>query len=213
MHSLFRRKTYAALKKINLSGSIIDLGGTHNADYHKIIGGSFTISTINIEPTANPTIVADLEQPLKINDAAYDGAILMNVLEHIYHHQQLVNETWRILKPDGIALGVAPFLFPIHPSPNDFFRFTDHALEKIFSDAGFIDIKVTPIGAGVMKTRHLMIGRLLPRFASAILEIPLSWYAELTDILLSKIARIADKNYSSDFYPLGYLIEAKKPKI
>lgn len=210
MLSIFRRATYKLLTSETLHGSVLDLGGGKVAEYHKLIKGDFTTVSLNIDVDAKPDIVADLEQPLAIPDAHYDGAILMNVIEHVFNYQQLLNETFRVLKKEGSVLIVVPFLFPIHPSPNDYHRFTDQALKKLLENIGFSSIKITPIAPGIMKVRHLMISRHIPHKINTLLETPLSFVANTLDNALERITKKSRKGYNANHYPLGYLVTAKK---
>lgn len=210
MLSIFRRSTYQLLQSETLHGSVLDLGGGTTAEYHNLIKGNFTTTSLNIDVDAKPDIVADLEKPLSIPDNEYDGAILMNVIEHVFNYHQLLSETFRVLKKDGSVLIVVPFMFPIHPSPNDYHRFTDQALKKLLENIGFSSIKVTPIAPGIMKVRHLMIGRHLPQKISQLVELPCSLVAAWLDKLFQKLSRKSGKNYNENHYPLGYLVTAKK---
>ena len=65
---------------------------------------------------------------LPLGNASYDGAVLDNVLEHIADPGKLIEEAYRILKPDGILLiGV--------PGRQGFFGEVDH---KIFYDEALL---------------------------------------------------------------------------
>jgi SAM-dependent methyltransferase len=214
MHSIFRRATYELLKKQTLNGSIIDLGGGKTAEYPALIQGTFKITSINIGVQARPDIIADLENPL-LPDLTnkFDGAILMNVLEHVYNYKQLLEETFRILKTKGDLLIVVPFLFPIHPSPNDFHRFTSQSLERLLTEINFTEIKITPIAPGILKARHLMIERHFPHALGKIFGLPVAVIISFFDNLLTKFAATFSKNYNPNHYPLGYLITAKKTQL
>jgi hypothetical protein len=39
-----------------------------------------------------------------------------------------VEQTWRVLRPGGIAIHTTVFCFPIHGAPSDFWRYTPDAL-------------------------------------------------------------------------------------
>ena len=210
MLSLFRRSTYELLATETLHGSILDLGGGRTAEYHALIKGEFKTTSLNIDADAKPDIIADLEQPLDIPNEKFDGAILMNVIEHVFNYQQLLNETFRVIKKNGSILLVVPFLFPIHPSPNDYHRFTDQALKKLLENTGFSSITITPIAPGIMKVRHLMISRHIPHKINTLLEAPLSSIATALDNLIKKINKKTGKSYNAHHYPLGYLVTAKK---
>lgn len=63
----------------------------------------------------------------------FDFVVSDQVLEHVEGNPQLaVDETFRVLKPGGIAVYTTCFLFKIHPRPKDFWRFTPEALSLLF---------------------------------------------------------------------------------
>jgi SAM-dependent methyltransferase len=210
MPSIFRARTHEALRGLPLAGRVVDLGGERGDPYHALFSGTFAIETVNLNPKTNPDVLADLEAPLPFADETYTGAILMNVLEHVLEAQQLVRETYRVLKPEGVVYAVVPFLFPIHPCPKDFHRFTSDALVHLFARGGFRSVKVTVIGGGVFTVRHLLLARLYPRFIAVVLEPFGAWCAQLSDRLFAAVARTVGKGYRPEHYPLGYLVEAKK---
>jgi len=163
--------------------------------------GNFTRTTANLSPDAD--IKCDFEKPLLIESAQYDGALLVNVLEHIFEYRQLLNETHRILKPRGRVIILVPFMFPYHPSPGDFHRYTASALERALATSGFRDIRVTALGSGVCAARWLFIERLLPRplrFLS-ILAVPMT---ASFDSLFTRLARLIGKKYQPSDYAIGF---------
>lgn len=209
-YSTLRIAEYKALSAITFSGKVIDLGGDKKSDYQKQFKGQFDLTTLNYSKEALPDIYHDLEKPLPLTSDSFDGAALINVLEHIYHARELVFETYRILRKGGKIVIAVPFLFPIHPSPRDFWRFTDMTLRNMLGDAGFKDIVITPLAAGVFSARLLMIERLLPgpvRFVYGFFGHP---FVRLYDFLFSFASRILGKKYTPNDYPLGYVVTASK---
>ncbi len=208
--STLRAAEHKALLGIKLSGDVIDLGGDKNSEYQKLFAGDFHLTVLNYAPAAKPDIVHDLEKPLPMADASYDGALLVNVLEHIYHSRELVSETHRILKPGGKAVIVVPFLFPVHPSPHDYWRYTDETLDRMLTEAGFVDIEVKPLGSGVFAARMLMIERLLPaplRFLCMVLS---RTVVRALDAIWSGLARATGRKYRPSDYAVGYAVTAKR---
>lgn len=208
--SPLRREEHKALKSISLEGSILDLGGSRFSKYQGLFGGNHQITTVNFDKNTKPEIFHDLERPLTVESNMYDNVLLINVLEHIYSYRQLVEESFRVLKSGGQTVVAVPFMFPIHPSPSDFQRFTKENLEKLFTEVGFKEIHVQALGSGVFMTNLGMLDRLMPFpvriFTSTlglVLAIALDW-------LFTKFARLVKKKYDPDTYALGFVLTAKK---
>ncbi len=89
-------------------------------------------------------VVADLNKPLPIADAQADTVVCFQTLEHLCEPQQLLDEAYRIMKPDAEILLTVPFFWSLHEEPYDYFRYTKYGLEYMFQKAGFRDIVVMP---------------------------------------------------------------------
>jgi SAM-dependent methyltransferase len=207
--TIVRRAEYNVLSGVTLSGSVLDLGGERRSEYHPLFKGDFSVTTVNIQGETHPDIIADLEKPLPIADASYDAVLLINVLEHIFEYRTLVAESARVMKPGGIIIIVVPFLFPVHPSPHDYHRYTNEALEIMLMHSGFSDIRVKALGTGVFATRFAMLERLFPKFLEPLLTI-CGMLAGFCDAIFAFLARMAGKKYRTSDYPLGYLATARK---
>jgi SAM-dependent methyltransferase len=65
-------------------------------------------------------------------DGEFDFIVSDQVLEHVEGNPQLVfDESFRLLKPGGIAVHTTCFINPIHGWPSDFWRFTPAALQLL----------------------------------------------------------------------------------
>lgn len=90
-------------------------------------------------------IVADLNQPLSmIDDESADTVFSVSVMEHLCEPQNLLNESFRILKPGGVMLLQVPFQWHVHEAPYDYYRYTEYGLKYMFTKAGFSEVQVTP---------------------------------------------------------------------
>lgn len=66
---------------------------------------------------------------LQFPDESFDFVISDQVLEHVEGDpQQAIDESWRVLRPGGIAIHTTCFVNPVHGAPSDFWRFTPEAL-------------------------------------------------------------------------------------
>ncbi len=208
--SLLRSAEHKALGTITLSGTVLDIGGDAKSAYRSLFGGEHSFTTVNLDTKTTPDIFHDLEEPLPIGDSTYDHVLLINVLEHIYNYRQLLSESVRVLRPHGTVSIVVPFLYPIHPSPNDFWRYSKETLVRECSAVGLSVTQVTALGGGVFSVRYLLLERLLPfpcRFVGFYTLRPL---AQVLDIVFTKIARALGKKYNPEEYALGFLVHATK---
>jgi SAM-dependent methyltransferase len=87
--------------------------------------------------------ITDLTYPdvnvldLPLQDEQFDAVVSDQVLEHIEGNPYTAfGETFRILKPGGIAVHTTCFINPIHATPNDFWRFTPDALKLLACEHG-----------------------------------------------------------------------------
>ncbi len=81
------------------------------------------IINIDLCQFKNVHVVSDISKlPLKDNSA---GKIICdNVLEHIPTPEAVIKEIYRVLLPGALSYLTIPFLYPYHPSPCDFTRWT-----------------------------------------------------------------------------------------
>jgi SAM-dependent methyltransferase len=208
--SLLRLEEHKALSRLTLSGKVLDLGGDKNSEYLRFFGGVFTTTTLNMSPETRPDILHDLEKPLPIESGSYDHVLLINVLEHIFEYRALLTEAMRVLKPGGSIVILVPFLFPVHPSPEDFHRFTASALQKELHAVGLEHASVRPLGGGVFAVRYLLLDRLLPKPLRLFNFYTVRYAAYALDALFMDFARIGGKKYDASDYALGYCAVASK---
>ena len=88
---------------------------------------------------------ADLKRPdiffdgrdFPIRDGVADGILCTQVLEHAASAEHLLHEIARCLKPGGILILTAPFLWEEHEIPYDFLRFSSFGIKQMLEKQGF----------------------------------------------------------------------------
>lgn len=129
------------------SAKILDIGG-------KKVGkrGQFNIEKhlakieyANIDPSSKPDYLCN-GSSIPIESKFFDGVICSELLEHVRNPTSILKEAFRILKPGGLILICVPFLFRIHPDPDDFCRYTDQYLRIILKEIGFENIIIEKQG-------------------------------------------------------------------
>ena len=86
--------------------------------------------------TSNLATGSDLELDmtnLKLDNCSVDALVSVFALEHVYDFNAVFAEQERVLKPGGRLLLIVPFLYYYHAAPDDFFRFSASALDKLLS--------------------------------------------------------------------------------
>ena len=194
------------LRSIKVSGHILDLGSSDKiASYHRFINYQkpYDIQYTDLyKRTDRPDIITlDLERKFPLKDEQFDAITCFNVLEHIYDYQNLISEAHRILKDQGILLGSVPFLVNYHADPNDYWRYTWQALEKVFKDNHFQIEKFFSISFGPFTAGFLQIDAVIPKIIK-----PFFHYFNL---FLDRII-LKYKSKFKDKYVLGYLFVLKK---
>ena len=81
---------------------------------------------------------------LPLPDASIGTIISLETLEHVEYPRKALEEAHRVLKVDGVLILAVPFSFPLHPFPNDYWRFTPWGLESLLQS--FPDYLLDAIG-------------------------------------------------------------------
>ena len=100
-----------------------------------------TPAVINVDlfPFPHVDLVADIART-PFPDGFADCVIIDTVLEHVPEPTAVVNELYRILKPGGQAICIAPFIFPYHGYPAHYFNYTKDGLAHLFRNFSACDI-------------------------------------------------------------------------
>jgi SAM-dependent methyltransferase len=203
--SFLRREEYKRLSALSIDGKILDVGGSKKSGYHELIKGNHTITTGNINEAYGIDVVFDAQKPWPFPDASFDGVLLVNILEHLYHYDVAVKEAHRVLKSGGMVAGVVPFMFNVHASPNDYFRYTKSTLLNIFSDNGFKEVRVLELGTGAFSViYHNLLGFVRWEW----LATPLIAFFGGIDRLILRLK--PNNKMSAETMPLGYYFEARR---
>ncbi len=204
--SFLRREEYRELARRSIDGKILDVGGSTGSGYHELIGGTHTVMTGNLDISYGADVAFDAQERWPFPDASFDAVLFMNVLEHLYRHREALAEAARVLSHGGRVIGSVPFMFNVHGSPDDYFRYTKSALERILADAGFSEVVVTPLGTGAWSVvYHSLIGFVHWDWMAT----PLIAFSRSLDRLLW-LAKPHNR-MSAEYFPLGYFFEARRP--
>ncbi len=79
-------------------------------------------------------VVADVHNLSMFKEEEFDNVLCTEALEHFYDPQQAIKEMRRVLRKNGILVLTTRFIFPLHETPNDYFRFTEYGLKYLLKD-------------------------------------------------------------------------------
>lgn len=180
---------YEMYKKLTKSQTCIDWANTlHKNEY------------LDIE--------CDLNQPLNIINDKFDTIILSDVLEHIREPELLLQELFRITRPNGILILGVPFYYWIHEVPFDYFRYTKYALKSLLEDAGYTLIEINATG-GVLDVWGDLTAKIFAR-----IPVVGKGFAITVQYLIGLFGRTClgkrIRKGTSESSPLGYVLVAKK---
>jgi len=182
----------------NYSGYGLDIGAKNEfSSYYSFIDTDIDKMTFtDLYPKSSNTIYFDFEEVCNLTTPTgdkFDYAFCFNVLEHIFHHNNLLTTVNLSLKDNGIFEGFVPFLHHYHADPDDYYRYTHTCLSRLLESHSFKNIMITPIGVGIFTVSCHIFSRLL-YFRPLIY---LSWVISLSlDNILSKVWPHNKKFYS-----------------
>ena len=198
------------IKNINVKGRILDLAsGKKRPSYYRFlqIDPESEIVSMDISKERDPDILTDLEQPFPLKDNEFDCVLCFNLLEHIYNHNNLIQESFRVLRQSGRLIGSVPFLGSVHFDPDDFFRYTRSALYRIFKEAGFSKINIEALGYGPFSVNYYLTAFLLPK----VVRVPVVLISIGLDKAIARACKLFGKTmHGKDKYTLMYFIECNK---
>jgi SAM-dependent methyltransferase len=141
-----RRRSYPFLEKhlmqLEPGSSVLNIGS--GGGYHELVQRvagerGLIVQSSDIDPERGPDIVDDICAS-GLPSESFDAIVMASVLEHVERPFDAALEIGRILKPGGTLLMGAPFLFPIHDRPHDYFRFTEYGIRLLFSHMEVVEL-------------------------------------------------------------------------
>jgi SAM-dependent methyltransferase len=83
---------------------------------------------------------------MPFENESYQTCIATEVLEHCPEPKIFLNEVHRALKKDGVLFFTVPFLWNLHETPHDEYRYTPFSLERILKECKFNNIEIWATG-------------------------------------------------------------------
>lgn len=130
------RSARSFAKKFGADGLILNVGSGSKVIHPNAVN-------VDVFPFPNVDVVAQAGT-LPFPDATFDAVCSEQVLEHVPKPWEMARELLRVTKPGGYIYTAVPFMFPLHPSPKDYSRWTLDGLRSLFEgteeiEAGFVN--------------------------------------------------------------------------
>lgn len=116
---------------------------------------------VDLFPFSGVDVVSDLKA-LPFRSDVFDAVTCDQVLEHVEDPQVICAELLRTVKPGGLVHVASPFVFPWHPSPSDYTRWTQEGLASLFPGCIVVE-------QGVLAGPFSALNGFLPAFLATIL--------------------------------------------
>lgn len=195
-------------------GNVLDIGCGNKPYQHLFNGKMKTYTGCDIiQSSENVVDYICPADKLCFNDNVFDTVFSTQVLEHVANHQEVIKESYRVLKEGGYAIFTMPFSWELHEEPYDFFRFSKYGLEYLFKQNGFEIINIKANGGKWAATFQLFLNTLFSvRRFNSLRGLLIKWvFIRFKFIILyNKFGIWLDKKYFDDIFTLNYLVIAKK---
>ena len=201
-----------------LKGRIADIGAGDVPFYPGYRNQAESIACIDWAGSSHAVekysdILCDLNKEISLPNQSIDAALLSSVLEHIAEPRVLLRELYRCLAPGGAVVIEVPFFYWLHEEPNDYYRYTRHALTRLAEEAGFEIEHLAAYGNAFIvmgdiaaKTAVFLTSRLHWRLQPAV-----KWATRGFQHLTYLVFKRLDGSIYQHYFPLGYVMVLKRP--
>ncbi len=192
-----------------IKGRVLDVGAGSYSRYIDFFKFDEYIK-MNTELGKNTDIVGKAEN-IPCEEASFDSIVCTQVLGDVFEIQKAFSEFYRVLKSGGVILITESLFDPLHDEPNDFWRFTQHSLQRLAEDAGF-EVKVLEHRGGYRS----VMAQLKARYWIERFSVNEKWFARPFSFLMKVLGQRAisldrkDKNPVNYTFAHGYILIAQK---
>ena len=143
-------------------------------------------------------------QQLPFRDSSIDTVLSIQTLEHVIEPKQLLIEAARVLKPGGVLIASTHGTFFYHPSPGDYWRWTQAGLRTLANDVdGLSVVELLPVG-GSFSAIAFLNGWYAAALLSA-LHRRVGPFGPIVALLRSAV--------SATFNTIGWMLDAALPQF
>lgn len=198
------------VRSLPYRGRVVDLGcgaSPYKEDILKVADEYIGVDWENsFHEQRNVNVFANLAERLPFEDGFADTVVSFQVMEHLPEPDFFLSECHRILRPGGQMFLTVPFMWHVHESPYDYFRYTRYGLRYLLEKNSFVEIEIYE-NTGFWQMWVLKFNYHTARFARGPLKylwIPVWWLGQTVSPILDKYDKHPQETAS-------YTVTAKKP--
>lgn len=191
-------------------GDVLDVGAGPYHRYRGLFKKIKSYRTLDTDASFSPDI-AGSATAIPLPDASVDAIVCTQVLGDIEIPSVAVREFSRVLREGGHVLLTESLFGELHDEPQDYWRFTEFGLRKLFEDAGFVVLVLERRGGFFTVMFQMRIRYLINLFG-----LYQHWWGVLCNPFfrasgwIVKMLDRFDPSSSNKKFTLGYTIVAKK---
>jgi len=153
LRNLSSRQLFQALRRF-CRGSVLDVGGWdfyESAQSRGVPFDSWTALDLSDKKPPTPTdpriqfVVGD-GCNISFADSQFDTVLSIQVVEHVFEPNRMVNELSRVLKPGGHLIMLVPQTSTIHMVPHHYYNFTRFWILESMRRNGMEEVDLKPLG-------------------------------------------------------------------
>jgi SAM-dependent methyltransferase len=203
-----------------MQGDLLDLGAGNQPFRPWYAPLAKSVIAVDVAPAPGLSVLS-MASPLPFQDESFDTVLCTSVLEHVEDAEQAIAEIARTLRPGGHLIITAPFLYPTHEAPYDYWRITHYGLRTLLRRHGLEVDEIAAQGGPFLLLAHYLVGALAQaimlvgsrlgrfgalvdnRFVRGLIAAPQEAVRSRLSYRLSPLSKVAS---------LGYMAVATKPK-
>ncbi len=209
MKKITRKNLDKFLEKYASNERVLDIG-SGGSSYGRFFPNRLTI---DIDPQRKPDVIGDAHN-LPFKDGEFSLVLCTEVLEHTLEPQKVINEIKRVLKTGGRVILTTRFVYPLHDTPHDYWRFTKYGLLKLFEGWETVEISSE---TGSFSTIAALLQRMsfqstfrLNKLVKGVLFILVYFFDKINGLILKEYGDIKRSKLEKHIMPTGYHLVMKK---
>lgn len=209
MKKITRQHLALFLEKHATNERVLDLG-SGGSSYGRFFPNRICV---DIDPARKPDIVADA-QNLPFADGDFSFVLCTEMLEHVKNPFAVEREIHRVTSSGGTLILSTRFVYPLHDTPHDYWRFTKYGLSELFKEWTIIEIvPETRNFSTIAALLQRMSFQSIFRFNKIVKGILLGFvwlFHKANTLTIEEYGNIGRTKLESEIMPTGYYLVAQK---